>query len=239
MLERDDLECITTADGSQTLFHRRLHVTYKSEHGAEQESNHIFLEGTNIKTIPENWNVLELGFGSARNFLQTFVLAEEQNVTLHYEALEWEPIPPDLIANIPQSAIAQTAAQTILEQVRQKAERTEVYFGEKKHCLVVHPFSYQKTLISRHFFHALFHDPFAPDVNEESWSVDYFRWAYGVLRKDGILATYSSAGHVRRNLAKAGFYVGVAKGPGKKREITLASAQEDRLSNCKIKNRPI
>ena len=91
----------------------------------------------------------------------------------------------------------------------------------------------------RHFFHALFHDPFAPSVNEDCWSVEYFRWAYGVLQKDGILATYSSAGQVRRNLAEAGFYVGVVQGPGRKKEISLASAREDCVSHCKIKNRPI
>ena len=239
MLQSEDLECITTADGSQTLFHRKLHVTYKSEHGAQQESNHIFLQGTKIQNIPNRWNILELGFGSARNFLQTYLLAKEQNITLHYEALEWDPIPPDFIADVPHTAPAQQAAQTLLEQVRKKTERAEIYFGEKKHCLVIHPFSYKKTLIPRHFFHALFHDPFAPNVNEESWTVEYFRWAYSVLRKDGILATYSSAGQVRRNIAQAGFYVGVTKGPGKKREMTLASAREDRIANCKIKNRPI
>ena len=36
-------------------------------------------------------------------------------------------------------------------------------------------------------------------------------------------------------MAAAGFYVGVTSGPGKKKEISLASAKEDRIAHCKIK----
>ena len=239
MLRKEDIECIDTADGSQTLFHKKLNVSYKSEHGAQQESMHIFIEGCQLKSIPTRWHVLELGLGSARNFLNTFVLAQKMGVVLHYEALEWEPIPPDFVADIPNSSVGKQAVQKVLQDVRKDHQRSEVTFGERGHHLVLHPFSYEQTLLPRHFFHALFHDPFAMRVNEESWSVDYFRWAYGVLQKDGILATYSSAGQVRRNLAAAGFYVGVTSGPGKKKEISLASAKEDRIAHCKIKNRPI
>ena len=239
MLDKSDIEYIQTADGSDTLLHKKLNVMYKSEHGAQQESLHIFIEGCQLQEIPKEWHVLELGFGTGRNFLNTFVLAEQLGVKLHYEALEWEPIPPEYIAQVPKSDIGQKIAKQALQQIRKEKKRTEVSFIKQSHKLILHPFSFQQTLVPRHFFHALFHDPFAPSVNSESWSVEYFKWAYGVLRKDGVLATYSSAGHVRRALAEAGFYVGVIKGPGKKKEITLASAREDRITHCKIKNRPI
>ena len=161
------------------------------------EIHAYFIEGCQLRAYQHD-GMFQLGLGSARNFLNTFVLAQKMGVVLHYEALEWEPIPPEFVADIPNSNIGKQAVQKVLQDVRKDHQRSEVTFGERGHRLVLHPFSYEQTLLPRHFFHALFHDPFAMRVNEESWSVDYFRWAYGVLQKDGILATYSSAGQVRR-----------------------------------------
>jgi tRNA U34 5-methylaminomethyl-2-thiouridine-forming methyltransferase MnmC len=239
VLRKEDIEYISTGDGSQTLYNKKLKVSYKSEHGAQQESLHVFVEGCQLKKIPKTWRVLELGLGTGRNFLNTFVQAELLGVSLHYEALEWEPIPNDMVAEVANATVGRQAVQRLLRDVRQSKQREELTFGERGHCLIIHPFSYQSTLLPRHFFHALYHDPFTPNINEESWSTDYFRWAYSVLQKDGVLSTYSSAGQVRRNLAEAGFYVGVTEGPGRKREITLASAREDCVSHCHIKNRPM
>ncbi len=45
----------------------------------------------------------------------------------------------------------------------------------------------------------------------------------------GLWATYSSAGHVRRNLSSLGLFVGMRKGVGKKRQVLVASPSRDAI----------
>ena len=86
---------------------------------------------------------------------------------------------------------------------------------------------------------AIFHDPFAPNINPRSWTERCFTWEAENLKPAGILTTYSAAGHVRRALARAGFFVAIGPGVGKKRETTRASRQQERLQPLRIKYTPM
>ena len=56
-------------------------------------------------------------------------------------------------------------------------------------------------------FDAVFLDPFSPPKNPELWTLEFFKEVKDRMNLTAKLATYSCAGVVRRNLAKAGFEV--------------------------------
>jgi tRNA 5-methylaminomethyl-2-thiouridine biosynthesis bifunctional protein len=85
---------------------------------------------------------------------------------------------------------------------------------------------------------AVFFDPFAPDVNPDCWTADCFQWVMDHMSETAILATYSAQGKMRRSMAAAGLFVARGAGSGGKRESTLASPSEERLSPFPLKYRP-
>ena len=105
--------------------------------------------------------------------------------------------------------------------------------------LILHPYSWQECRIKDHFFDAVYHDPFAVSDNPDCWTQDCFSWSHASLNSDGILATYSAAGRIRRAMAAAGFFVAISKGSGSKREMTVAAENLEQLSGLKIKYRPV
>ena len=232
MLHDVDLERIPTADGSTTLRHRRLGVLYRSAHGACIESDHVFIRGAMVKGLPP-WRVLELGFGEARNFRGAVDAAYERGATLLYCAVDHEPIPPGLVMG---DGLGAALAREALAEVRRTGE--PAIFEQGLVRLVLHPKNWADVSLEKESFDAVFHDPFAPAVNPEAWTQGCFSWSREAMSPSGILATYSAAGHVRRAMARAGLFVAVAAGPGKKREITFASPSEGSLGEARIKYRP-
>ena len=233
MLEAEQLQRTTTADGSTTLKHLDLNVLYRSDQGALGESEHVFLAGTRLTQRHEPWRVLELGFGTGQNFLATAQAARTQGQNLHYVAIDAAPIPPEFVTS---SSADAAFVQSLLARAREEdqtvsAERSGIY-------LTLHPYRWQDTPLSLEPVHSIFHDPFAPDINPDCWTRAAFAWGFSNLRPDGLLATYSAAGRVRRAMRDAGYVVARAPGYGKKREMTLASPTEEALLPHPIKYRP-
>jgi tRNA U34 5-methylaminomethyl-2-thiouridine-forming methyltransferase MnmC len=56
-------------------------------------------------------------------------------------------------------------------------------------------------------FDCVFLDPFSPKKCPELWTKEFFSQVYRVLRKKGMVATYSCAKSVRENFKAAGFTV--------------------------------
>jgi tRNA 5-methylaminomethyl-2-thiouridine biosynthesis bifunctional protein len=66
---------------------------------------------------------------------------------------------------------------------------------------------------------AWFLDGFAPAKNPDMWTPDLFGAMARLARPGGTLATFTSAGFVRRGLQEAGFTMQKHKGFGRKREM--------------------
>nr|WP_209439244.1 bifunctional tRNA (5-methylaminomethyl-2-thiouridine)(34)-methyltransferase MnmD/FAD-dependent 5-carboxymethylaminomethyl-2-thiouridine(34) oxidoreductase MnmC [Intestinirhabdus alba] len=66
---------------------------------------------------------------------------------------------------------------------------------------------------------AWFLDGFAPAKNPDMWTPSLFNAMARLARPDGTLATFTSAGFVRRGLQEAGFTMRKHKGFGRKREM--------------------
>ena len=233
MLQPDDIEQIRTEDGSTTLLHRKLNVTYKSLDGAISESEFVFLKSTKIDQRQSPWTVMELGFGGAVNFTVTAMTAIAAGKGLLYRAIDHQPIPPEYI--IGESA-PQRMARKALQYCRQKSKTAIV--EENGIVLELHPVGWQDVALPQSNAHAIYHDPFSPVVNPDCWNQNCFRWEFAHLAEDGILATYGAAGKMRRAMAKVGFHVAIAEGFGRKRERTIAAKRGEYLDGHKIKYQP-
>lgn len=75
---------------------------------------------------------------------------------------------------------------------------------------------------------AWFLDGFAPAKNPDMWTQNLFTAMARLARPGGTLATFTSAGFVRRGLQEAGFTMQKRKGFGRKREM-LCGVMEQTL----------
>lgn len=228
-LEPTDIEWQMTADGSITGRRQDLGIHYRSIYGARTESQHVFIQGTALPTRTMQWNVGELGFGLGCNFSYTACAAAEIGVQLFYQAIDVQPPPPE---SIPPNQPYASLIKEVLIAAREQNSIIEHQYRNIR--LRLYPFHWCQTVLTPPKLDAVFHDPFAPADNPESWSDTCFSWWKQWAGSHTRLATYSAAGHVRRALAKAGFWVARAPGPGKKREITIASPSRIELDNLDL-----
>lgn len=75
---------------------------------------------------------------------------------------------------------------------------------------------------------AWFLDGFAPAKNPDMWTPQLFSAMARLARPGGTLATFTSAGFVRRGLQEAGFTMHKTKGFGRKREMLVGEMAETR-----------
>lgn len=227
-----------TQDGSWTLYDPELKVHYRSTSGAVTESHTVFLQGTGlIQRHDQDWRVLELGFGSAVNFIQTALAHtqrahEPQPRWLEYHSVEHRPISPQALEHL--EGWPADLARAALE-IAHSAPSTHISISSPAHHikLTLHLLPWDELELPQLDAQAIFFDPFGPEANPSSWTQQAFEVALKHLHPEGVLATYSAAGHVRRAMRAAGLHTGSLPGPGHKREITIASPSASPISHAK------
>lgn len=224
-LHADDLERVTTEDGSPTLRHRTRGITYRSRFGAQRESEDVFLgpSGMAHASAARPWRVVELGFGAATNFCTTAQRAMQHGLSLHYLSFDHAPIPASMLGgDDPITRLAQRA----LAIARREGHATLTH---QRITLTLRASEWLALSPADEPSHAgcdaLYYDPFGPEDDPESWSAQHLRHAAGWLGECGCLMTYSVAGRVRRGLLDAGLHVATLPGHVK-REVLLASPSQ-------------
>lgn len=213
---------ITTGDGSATLFLDDYDQAMHSTSGAYEESllKHV-LPSKILEKSGESLSVLDVGFGLGYNVLalidcfkregktselNIISLEKDQSFSVYMESVKFNNHRDSIYEIIKKSYIDGNAE---FENFRLK-----ILFGDARDSLKkIHGIK----------FDAVFQDPFSPAKNPELWSVDYFLLMAGLMNRDAVLTTYSSADHVRMAMSEAGFKVGMGPSVGKKREGTLAA----------------
>ena len=223
-LECHELEVLITEDQSKTLLHKELGAHYRSVHGADIESNHVFIQGTRILE-QEEWMVLELGFGLGTNF-RNLLLQTSPEQKLHYLSLEHQPVPPEVIEG---DDVGAEMTREALDLARKTREKVVVQRGSVTLELI--PQDIFQAELPQNWANACFHDPFAPKVNPESWTAECFARIFDAMSLDGCLSTYGAAGSTKRAMVAAGFWIASGAGYGRKREITFASKNPERVSH--------
>lgn len=208
---------------------------YFSPVDGKAEASHVFLKGNDLPdrlASRSSFHILELGFGTGMNFVVT-VEAMRQEVArkksgvapiLHYTSIEAFPLSSDSIKKAlsfwPDSSdITNELAEYLPVPVR---GGHRISFRHM-HGSVFLTLIYSDVLAAlsqiEGCFDALYLDGFAPAKNPAMWSTEVMQQLARLAAPNCTLATFTSAGVVRRNLEKVGFSVEKVPGFGKKREM--------------------
>ena len=223
----DDLQQVVpfeTDDGSMTLHDRERNIHYRSYHGAITESRHVFLGATGLLERRDQWRVAELGFGAAVNFTQTVAAFRDDDEVerLIYRSVDWRPVTPGHL-NFHDGEGGQLARLAVEKYHAGQGPVVEVESEDGSISLTLYAKPWEEVDWSGFEAHSFYQDPFSKRVNPEGWTQESFERAKASMAAEGRLATYSAATSVKRAIFEAGMWAASAPGPGRKREITVAS----------------
>lgn len=217
-----------TQDGSPSLFHERLGVSYHSKYGAWRETQHVFIDaGLRLAALDQpNLSILDVGFGTGLNAYATFQLAQQQTYTLDYVALEAYPLDRSTLAELdyPNRLGWQSRERKLWDDLHAASWDAAIPFssGTTPHTLHKRR-AYLEDLAEVNRFDLVYYDAFAPEAQPELWTAERFAQVARALRAGGILVTYCAKGQVKRDLRAVGFDVEALPGPPGKREMTRAT----------------
>lgn len=235
----------TTKDGSSTLYSDKFDQYYHNPNGAASESLYVFFEQSGIfdslKTKDEV-TVLEIGFGTGLNFLLLADHLKKNHIETHvkFYSIEAFPIDPETASEVNfGDHISDTEIMDSLP---------DIFSSLKPGLNQLKPFA--NLDIELHLFQGffddfrvkntiadfIFHDAFSPEVNEELWTDTVFKKLADLSHDNTVLTSYCAASKARAAMCSAGWYVAKARGALGKREMTIASRSEERLSTFKRVN---
>lgn len=212
---------------------------YFSRANGLEETRHVFLAHNRIiercQALPAGGRLVigETGFGTGLNFLcawQAFAEHAPRDARLHFVSVEKFPL-------------AQTDLQRALALWPELASYAEQLLAQYR---AIHP-GFQRLLLDggrvvltlmigdvleclpqlEARVDAWFLDGFAPAKNPEMWTDSLFTELARLSAPGATLATFTSAGFVRRGLIAAGFAVQRVKGFGHKREMLAGPFQAE------------
>jgi tRNA U34 5-methylaminomethyl-2-thiouridine-forming methyltransferase MnmC len=217
---------IVTNDGSHTMAVPEADITYRSHHGARQESIHVFLEAGLSYWLAQHpqsneVSLFEMGFGTGLNALLAALEAEQRQVRIQYTTVEADPLSAEEAAALNYGALPGANA-ILFDRLHlapwNVATRVSEFFTlHKLHSSLQ---NLGDAITDR--FDIIYYDAFAPSAQPELWTQEVFVYMYGLLKPGGLLVTYCSKSSVRRAMVAAGFRVTKPQGPWGKREMVRA-----------------
>lgn len=192
-----------------------------------QQAHQVFLQGNQL---PQRWQskdsftILETGFGLGHNFVASWHAWRsdpKRSRRLHFASIEAHPFRQRDVARLldrlaePQRALGQQLVQAWPPLVP-GIHRLEFDNGAVTLTLALGPVDRMVRQLDLGF-DACFLDGFAPRVNPDMWMPEVFKQLARMARKGATLASWCSAGQVRRDLQNAGFLIERCAGFGAKR----------------------
>lgn len=233
-------------DGSSTFFSNEFQQFYHNPNGAIAESRHVFFEQSRfierLSSSPEEINIFETGFGTGLNYLllTDYVKKQQYQGTIHCYSIEAYPAALKIINQLNYGELlGLEGANTHLLEIFSKLKEGWNHFTSPLYPKVkLHLFFglFKEFTVPDKPIDFFFHDPFSPEVNPELWSVKTFEKLKSFAADNSILTTYCSASKARAAMAKASWKVARAQGALGKREMTVASQSETKLSHLKRVN---
>lgn len=215
---------VKTNDGSPSLYVPELKQNYHSQHGALQESRHVFLK-SGLHQFPERkeLSLLEIGFGTGINALLSHFEKAAQVQKLHYHSLEKYPLKPEEWQSIswPELFHEKPAYQSFYQLLHQ-AEWNQKQAIDPHFELLKEEIDLKNFRPQAESYELIYFDAFSPEAQPDLWTEAIFAQLLYGLKDDGMLVTYCVKGIVRRAMQAAGFTVEKIPGPPGKREMLRA-----------------
>lgn len=196
------------------------------------ESRYVYLDGNKLQERFANvrgaFHIAEAGFGSGLNFLlttQLFAQRAPADARLVYASIEKHPVQrADLETIYAHFGELSPWSQPLLEQYPPLIEGFHTLHFMNGRVTLILLFGDVADVLPqlRGKFDAWHLDGFAPKYNPDMWTENIYAQVAGRTKTGGTVASFSSAGHVRRGLAAAGFDVKKVKGFGFKWSSTTA-----------------
>ena len=236
-LQDPKVEVRRTADGSATLFVPSLNEHYHSQHGARQESAHVFVRHGLLPLLPaaaatsEPLRILEIGLGTGLNALLTLEAAQAAGASIEYDGLETFPLPPAVVAALqPEWDERGTPIKELFAALHAAPWNALVQLLPGFQLRKVHQPLQEAALLASHY-HLIYFDAFAPEKQPELWAEAVFAQLYAAAAPGAALVSYCAQGQFRRNLRAAGWLTERLPGPPGKREMTRAVKRNSSQNN--------
>lgn len=223
-------------------------VYFSSDNGLA-ETEYVFLQGNHLSERwhdfkGEAFTIAETGFGTGLNFLcaaKLWLQTAPQTAVLHFISTEKYPLclqdMTKALALWP--ALAELSEALLAQYESLLQENHLVLFNQRIRLTLLtgdaseqlakvtilpspHPSPLKgESVYQSHTVNAWFLDGFAPGKNPEMWQATLFKTMAKHSNAETTIATFTSAGAVRRGLIEAGFAIKKRAGFGKKREMLL------------------
>ena len=233
-------------DGSSTLYSNQFGQFYHNPNGAVSESNHVFFDvpsvDENLKREQVSLTFFEVGFGTGLNLLLLMdrYLKLKLNIPIHFYSVEAFPVSQKLAENFNFGEfLSHPELQQIIPDIFGKLKPGMNNFnplpGKNFQIHLFQGYFDELTEIEQKA-DFIFHDAFSPEVNPELWTVRTFQLLASFSKPQVVLSTYCASSKARAAMAKAGWKLAKAQGALGKREMTVASLNEDQLIHLKRVN---
>lgn len=219
------MDFVTTADGSKTLYNAEIGECYHSKHGAVQESKHVFIK-TGLdhfvqQTGASDVAILEVGFGTGLNFLQTAENIGDKSYQVDYVGIEGFPLPLATIAETGYNESVDITVWSAYLDNYEAALQQQVQIHERLQLSIAH------TLLmdfqSEKRFDVVYFDAFAAIHQPEMWSDVALAHVAQFVKPGGVFVTYAITGNLKRSMKSLGFSIEKAPGAPGKREMLRAT----------------
>lgn len=206
---------------------------YFSRASGLEETHHVFLDGNQLPrrfaALPAAGRLCigETGFGTGLNFLcawRQFEALAPADARLHFVSVEKFPLRRDDLARALGlwDALQPWSEQLLAQYHAIHPGFQRLLFASGRVVLTLLVGDVLETLPELDArIDAWFLDGFSPAKNPEMWTPALFAQLARLSAPDATLATFTSAGFVRRGLIEAGFAMQRIKGFGQKREMLV------------------
>jgi tRNA U34 5-methylaminomethyl-2-thiouridine-forming methyltransferase MnmC len=235
----------TTKDGSSTLYSDKFDQYYHNPNGAASESLYVFFERSGLFNSLDGTDALtvfEIGFGTGLNFLllADHIKRNRIDTQVKFYSIEAFPINRQTASKINfgghiQDPVIASSLPDIFDSITPGMNRIKPFKDLNIELYLFYGFfdDFKSNGLVVDF---IFHDAFSPDVNEELWTDTAFNKLAEHSHEKTVLTTYCAASKARAAMCTAGWFVAKARGALGKREMTIASRSEERLSEFKRLN---
>ncbi|MFC1690619.1 tRNA (5-methylaminomethyl-2-thiouridine)(34)-methyltransferase MnmD [Nanoarchaeota archaeon] len=214
---------VTTKDGSITFHNEEYDETYHSTSGAKEEAVKKFAEPSNFKELVAKQKMIKildvcfgLGYNSAAAIDEIRKYSADCKIIIFALESDDEILKKTNEVNPEFDCYEIIRDAANYHNYNQDNIEITLLLGDARETI---------QNIAESEFDCVFLDSFSPKKCPELWTEEFFKDISALVRKGGILTTYSCAGSVRKNLESASFEVRDGPCVGRKAPSTIAIKQ--------------